>query len=64
MIIMIAAASENNALGKKTMNWFGTRFQEIQKSHFRPHIIIGRKHLKVLKPLPNRTHSYKSSRKL
>jgi hypothetical protein len=65
MIIMIAAASENNTLGK-TMNGLLTqRFQEIQKSHFRPPYHYGAKNIESFpKPLPNRTHSYKSSRKL
>jgi dihydrofolate reductase len=48
MIIMIAAASENNALGK-TMNWFGV-YNDFKgsKSHFRTSsYIMGRKHSKV-----------------
>jgi dihydrofolate reductase len=45
---MIAAASENNALGK-TMNWFGvyptiSKVQNLTSGH---HIIMGRKHSKV-----------------
>jgi hypothetical protein len=49
MIIMIAAASENNALGK-TMNWFGVypTISKVQEPHFRTsYYIMGRKHSKV-----------------
>jgi hypothetical protein len=43
---MIAAASENNALGK--MNWFGVYpISKVQEPHFGHHIIMGRKHSKV-----------------
>jgi dihydrofolate reductase len=44
MIIMIAAASENNALGK-TMNWFGVypTISKVQESHFRTSYIMGRR---------------------
>jgi dihydrofolate reductase len=54
MIIMIAAASENNALGK-TMNWFVyptiSKGSRITSGH---HIHYGAK--TSSKPLPNRTH--------
>jgi dihydrofolate reductase len=59
MIIMIAAASENNALGKNNeMIWNlpndFKRFKNLTSGH---HIIMGRKTFKSLeKPLPNRTH--------
>jgi dihydrofolate reductase len=59
MIIMIAAASENNALGKDNkMIWNlpndFKRFKSLTTGH---HIIMGRKTFKSLeKPLPNRTH--------
>lgn len=59
MIIMIAAASENNALGKNNeMIWHlpndFKRFKTLTSGH---HIIMGRKTFKSLvKPLPNRTH--------
>jgi dihydrofolate reductase len=44
MIIMIAAASENNALGK-TMNWFGVypTISKVQESHFRTSYYYGAK---------------------
>jgi hypothetical protein len=47
---MIAAASENNALGK-TMNWFGV-YPTISKGSrisLQDIIIMGRKHSKVFK---------------
>lgn len=56
---MIAAASENNALGKNNeMIWNlpndFKRFKNLTSGH---HIIMGRKTFKSLeKPLPNRTH--------
>lgn len=59
MIIMIAAASENNALGKNNQlvwhlpNDF-KRFKTLTSGH---HIIMGRKTFESFpKPLPNRTH--------
>jgi dihydrofolate reductase len=59
MIIMIAAASENNALGKnnelvwRLPNDF-KRFKNLTSGH---HIIMGRKTFESFpKPLPNRTH--------
>jgi len=59
MIIMIAAAAENNALGKDNKivwhlpNDF-KRFKMLTSGH---HIIMGRKTFESLeKPLPNRTH--------
>jgi len=59
MIIMIAAAAENNALGKDNKivwhlpNDF-KRFKLLTSGH---HIIMGRKTFESLeKPLPNRTH--------
>jgi dihydrofolate reductase len=57
MIIMIAAASENNALGK-TMNWFGVypTISKVQESHFRTSLLWGENIRKFSKPLPNRTH--------
>jgi dihydrofolate reductase len=55
MIIMIAAASENNALGK--MNWFGVYpISKVQEPHFGHHILWGENIRKFSKPLPNRTH--------
>jgi dihydrofolate reductase len=61
MIIMIAAASENNALGKNNELVWRTisKVQSLTSGH---HIIMGRKTLKVFKPLPNRTHSYKQTK--
>lgn len=59
MITMIAAASENNALGKdNTLLWHlpddFKRFKKITTGH---HIIMGRKTWESFpKPLPNRTH--------
>lgn len=59
MITLIAAASENNALGKDNQlvwhlpNDF-KRFKEITSGHY---IIMGRKTFESFpKPLPNRTH--------
>lgn len=59
MIIMIAAASENNALGKNNeLVWHlpndFKRFKSLTSGH---HIIMGRKTFESFpKPLPNRTH--------
>ena len=59
MIILIAAISENNALGKdNNLLWHlpndFKRFKEITSGH---HIIMGRKTFESFpKPLPNRTH--------
>ncbi len=59
MIILIAAASENNALGKDNdLIWHlpddFKRFKEMTTGH---HIIMGRKTFESFpKPLPNRTH--------
>lgn len=59
MIIIIAAVSENNALGKNNdLLWHlpndFKRFKEITSGH---HIIMGRKTFESFpKPLPNRTH--------
>jgi dihydrofolate reductase len=59
MIIMIAAASENNALGKNNeLVWHlpndFKRFKNLTSGH---HIIMGRKTFESFpKPLPNRTH--------
>lgn len=59
MIIMIAAASENNALGKDNdLLWHlpddFKRFKTLTSGH---HIIMGRKTFESFpKPLPNRTH--------
>lgn len=59
MIIMIAASSENNALGKNNeLIWHlpndFKRFKSITTGH---HIIMGRKTFESFpKPLPNRTH--------
>lgn len=59
MITLIAAAAENNALGKdNAMLWHlpddFKRFKEITTGH---HIIMGRKTFESFpKPLPNRTH--------
>ncbi|WP_220763135.1 dihydrofolate reductase [Flavobacterium sp. UMI-01] len=59
MIIMIAAAAENNALGKdNALLWHlpndFKRFKSITTGH---HIIMGRKTFESFpKPLPNRTH--------
>lgn len=59
MIIMIAAAAENNALGKNNaMLWHlpddFKRFKALTTGH---HIIMGRKTFESFpKPLPNRTH--------
>lgn len=59
MIILIAAAAENNALGKDNqMLWHlpddFKRFRELTTGH---HIIMGRKTFESFpKPLPNRTH--------
>lgn len=59
MIIMIAAAAENNALGKDNkLLWHlpddFKRFKELTSGH---HIIMGRKTFESFpKPLPNRTH--------
>jgi dihydrofolate reductase len=59
MIIMIAAASENNALGKNNeLVWHlpndFKRFKTLTSGH---HIIMGRKTFESFpKPLPNRTH--------
>ncbi len=59
MIIMIAAAAENNALGKNNeLVWHlpndFKRFKSLTTGH---HIIMGRKTFESFpKPLPNRTH--------
>ena len=59
MIILIAAASENNALGKENkLLWHlphdFKRFKAITSGHY---IIMGRKTFESFpKPLPNRTH--------
>jgi len=59
MIIMIAAAAENNALGKNNeLVWHlpddFKRFKQLTTGH---HIIMGRKTFESFpKPLPNRTH--------
>lgn len=59
MTIMIAAAAENNALGKDNeMVWHlpddFKRFKQLTTGH---HIIMGRKTFESFpKPLPNRTH--------
>lgn len=59
MITLIAAASENNALGKDNdLLWHlpddFTRFKKLTTGH---HIIMGRKTWESFpKPLPNRTH--------
>jgi dihydrofolate reductase len=59
MIILIAAAAENNALGKDNdLIWHlpddFKRFKTLTTSH---HIIMGRKTFESFpKPLPNRTH--------
>ncbi|MDG2431470.1 dihydrofolate reductase [Flavobacterium sp.] len=59
MIIMIAAAAENNALGKNNdLVWHlpndFKRFKALTSGH---HIIMGRKTFESFpKPLPNRTH--------
>lgn len=59
MITLIAAAAENNALGKDNdLLWHlpndFKRFKEITSGH---HIILGRKTFESFpKPLPNRTH--------
>ena len=59
MIVMIAAAAENNALGKNNqMVWHlpndFKRFKTFTSGHY---IIMGRKTFESLaKPLPNRTH--------
>ena len=59
MITIIAAAAENNALGKdKNLLWHlpddFKRFKEITSGHY---IIMGRKTFESFpKPLPNRTH--------
>jgi dihydrofolate reductase len=59
MIILIAAAAENNALGKDNqLLWHlpddFKRFKQVTTGH---HIIMGRKTFESFpKPLPNRTH--------
>lgn len=59
MIILIAAAAENNALGKNNeLVWHlpddFKRFKQLTSGH---HIIMGRKTFESFpKPLPNRTH--------
>lgn len=59
MIILIAAAAENNALGKDNdLLWHlpddFKRFKQLTSNHF---IIMGRKTFESFpKPLPNRTH--------
>ena len=59
MLTIIAAAGENNALGKdKTLVWHlpddFKRFKKLTSGH---HIIMGRKTFDSFpKPLPNRTH--------
>jgi hypothetical protein len=54
MIIMIAAASENNALGKTIGLAFTQRFQKVQEPQ--DIILWGENIRKFSKPLPNRTH--------
>lgn len=59
MIVIIAAAAENNALGKNNeLVWHlpddFKRFKQLTSGH---HIIMGRKTFESFpKPLPNRTH--------
>lgn len=59
MIILIAAAAENNALGKDNqLLWHlpddFKRFKQVTTGH---HIVMGRKTFESFpKPLPNRTH--------
>lgn len=59
MIILIAAASENNALGKNNqLIWHlpddFKRFKQLTTGHY---IVLGRKTFESFpKPLPNRTH--------
>ena len=59
MIILIAATSENNALGKNNeLVWHlpddFKRFKELTSGHY---IVMGRKTFESFpKPLPNRTH--------
>lgn len=59
MVILIAAAAENNALGKDNeLVWHlpddFKRFKQLTSGH---HIIMGRKTFESFpKPLPNRTH--------
>ena len=59
MVILVAAASEDNALGKDNqLMWHlpddFKRFKQITSGH---HIIMGRKTFESFpKPLPNRTH--------
>jgi dihydrofolate reductase len=59
MVIMIAAAAENNALGKDNqLLWHLSddfkRFKELTTGHY---ILMGRKTFESFpKPLPNRTH--------
>lgn len=59
MVILIAAAAENNALGKNNqLVWHlpddFKRFKQLTSGH---HIIMGRKTFESFpKPLPNRTH--------
>jgi len=66
MIIMIAAAAENNALGKNNdLVWHlpndFKRFKALTSGH---HIIMGRKTFESFpKPLPNRTHIIISQQK-
>ena len=66
MIIMIAAAAENNALGKDNkIVWHlpddFKRFKQLTSGH---HIIMGRKTFESFpKPLPNRTHIVISQQK-
>ena len=59
MIIMIAAASENNALGKNNeLVWhLPNDFKRFKSLTSGNHIIMGRKTFESFpKPLPNRTH--------
>ncbi|NGY38615.1 dihydrofolate reductase [Flavobacterium sp. XN-5] len=59
MIIMIAAASENNALGKNNeLVWhLPNDFKRFKSQTSGHHIIMGRKTFESFpKPLPNRTH--------
>lgn len=66
MIILIAAAAENNALGKDNqLLWHlpddFKRFKQLTTGH---HIIMGRKTFESFpKPLPNRTHVIVSRQK-
>lgn len=67
MITIIAAAAENNALGKNNdLVWHlpddFKRFKELTSGHY---IIMGRKTFESFpKPLPNRIHCYHTTTKL